>query len=337
MEIRINPKRRPRVYLNARFRQNQDATGVARYSAELATLYDFIEVCPSKVFRTPILSVIWEQIWLPLRTLGRPLVNPGNSAPVFKRRQVVVIHDLAPIVMPGSVSNAFRFKFKITMFAARRIAATIATVSETVAIEISNETGRSDILVIPNFIRPAPVAEYQPRVPNYFLVVGSKDPRKNFNTVKQAYAESGLHQEGVGLVSVGASRSDIFNESSAPAVTAGHTEVGFVSDADLRELMAGALALVYVPAYEGFGRPPLEAMSLGTPVIVSGIPVLREVCGEAALYVAPSDPSNLAEVMYQAWRQPEVLGSISRRGRDRCALWSESRARHALLIVLDSL
>ena len=64
---------------------------------------------------------------------------------------------------------------------------------------------------------------------------------------------------------------------------------GYVSDNELTSLMNNAEAFVYVSFYEGFGLPPLEAMSLECPVIVSDIPAHREVCSNAALYADPYD------------------------------------------------
>ena len=69
---------------------------------------------------------------------------------------------------------------------------------------------------------------------------------------------------------------------------------GYVPDEDLRVLYSQAVAYVFPTLSEGFGLPPLEAMAAKLPVVCSDIPVLREVCGDAALYIDPYDPQSIA-------------------------------------------
>ena len=70
--------------------------------------------------------------------------------------------------------------------------------------------------------------------------------------------------------------------------------VGYVSDTELRALYEHALALVFPSCYEGFGLPPLEAMTCGCPVIISDQPALMEVCGDAALHCRADDTDAIA-------------------------------------------
>ena len=84
--------------------------------------------------------------------------------------------------------------------------------------------------------------------------------------------------------------------------------LGYVSDADLAWLYAGATALVWPSFYEGFGLPPLECMACGTPVITSQAASLPEVVADAGLMVDPRDVDGLTAAMQQiltdATRQP---------------------------------
>lgn len=86
--------------------------------------------------------------------------------------------------------------------------------------------------------------------------------------------------------------------------------LGFVPDEDLPALYRGAIFFVYPSLYEGFGLPPLEAMSQGTPVIVSNTSSLPEVCGDAAVYVDPNDSDGIEKQMqillHDAPRQTEL-------------------------------
>ena len=71
----------------------------------------------------------------------------------------------------------------------------------------------------------------------------------------------------------------------------------YVSYEDLRYLYTGANFFVFPSLYEGFGLPPLEAMACGCPVVVSNIPPLREICGDAALYCDPYDVRDISNKM----------------------------------------
>ncbi|NJL29806.1 MAG: glycosyltransferase family 4 protein, partial [Thermoanaerobaculia bacterium] len=64
---------------------------------------------------------------------------------------------------------------------------------------------------------------------------------------------------------------------------------GYLDNAHVAALYERALFVVLPSIYEGFGLPAVEAMSAGVPLVASDIPVLREIAGEAALYVAPDD------------------------------------------------
>src|SRR4029078_9178239 len=73
-----------------------------------------------------------------------------------------------------------------------------------------------------------------------------------------------------------------------------------VGDAELNALYRGATALILPSLYEGFGFTSLEAMARGCPVVASDIPALREVSGEGAMLVPPTDSGACAEVIREA-------------------------------------
>jgi glycosyltransferase involved in cell wall biosynthesis len=97
--------------------------------------------------------------------------------------------------------------------------------------------------------------------------------------------------------------------------------------------MAGAAALVYPSLYEGFGLPPLEAMALGTPVIVTSAPAMTEVLGDGAVFVPRRDPAAIAiEVTHiltdRPWRE-----ELAARGRAKAAEYSWSRTAEETVAV----
>ena len=76
--------------------------------------------------------------------------------------------------------------------------------------------------------------------------------------------------------------------------------------AELARFYQSAVCLLFPSFHEGFGLPALEAMAHGCPVVASGIPSLREVCGDAALYCDPNDPSDIAEKIQTGGAGPEL-------------------------------
>ncbi|HEV2895993.1 MAG TPA: glycosyltransferase, partial [Actinomycetota bacterium] len=79
---------------------------------------------------------------------------------------------------------------------------------------------------------------------------------------------------------------------------------GYLPQADLVRVVAGATALVFPSWYEGFGLPALEALACGTPVVASDLPVLREVLGDQAELVPPGDPAALADALARVLEDP---------------------------------
>ncbi len=94
---------------------------------------------------------------------------------------------------------------------------------------------------------------------------------------------------------------------------------GYIDDADLAALYAGAEQFVYPSLYEGFGLPPLEAMQCGTPVVTSNVSSLPEVVGDAAIMIDPTDASAIATAMRNLHEKPELRMNLRRRGLARAA------------------
>lgn len=100
---------------------------------------------------------------------------------------------------------------------------------------------------------------------------------------------------------------------------------GFVAEADLAPLYSGALAFVFPSLYEGFGLPPLEAMSCGTPVIASRVASLPEVVGTAGILVDPDDRDALCQAVLELATRPTHRAVVSRRAREQASRFSWER------------
>jgi glycosyltransferase involved in cell wall biosynthesis len=101
--------------------------------------------------------------------------------------------------------------------------------------------------------------------------------------------------------------------------------LGRVSEVDKPLLMAAARLFVYPSAYEGFGLDPLEAMSVGCPVISSSGGSLQEVVGDAGLLVPAGDEEALVKAIVCAWQDPALRASLSRKGRERARRFTWQR------------
>ena len=149
----------------------------------------------------------------------------------------------------------------------------------------------------------------------YFLAVSSHASNKNFARIVQAVAR--LPRLPCTFVIVGGRNAKIFAATQMNAT--GAVEVGYASDAQLRALYEQAACFVYPSTYEGFGLPPLEAMTCGCPTLVAKAAALPEVCGQGALYCDPYDPDDIAKQLGL------LLGSKAARDEFRAAGLSRAR------------
>ena len=172
---------------------------------------------------------------------------------------------------------------------------------------------------------------------DYFLYVGTLEPRKNLPLLLQAY-EALLEREADCplLVLAGASgwKNTVLSQAlSAPALR-GHVRcTGYLPREELPVLMSGAVAFVYPSLYEGFGMPPLEAMACGAPVIVSDRASLPEVVGEAGLCVPVETAAPLCEAMARLLHEEDTRRERSRRGLERAARFTWEQAAERLMSI----
>lgn len=106
--------------------------------------------------------------------------------------------------------------------------------------------------------------------------------------------------------------------------------------AELASLYRAAVCLLFPSFYEGFGLPALEAMAHGCPVVASDIPALREVCGDAAVYCNPHDPSDIAERILMVASDSQLRERLRRFGLARAREFSWEKCARQTLAILRS-
>ena len=154
----------------------------------------------------------------------------------------------------------------------------------------------------------------------YLLYLGNLHPRKNVERLVDAYAVARATNAGMaGHQLVIAGRRWWGAQPNSERPVSGVVRLGGVSDLVRRYLLENATALAYVSLFEGFGLPPLEAMSASTPVLGSDIPALREVCGDAAVLVDPFDTDAIADGLIRLVDSPSLRDDLRDRGLRRCA------------------
>lgn len=180
------------------------------------------------------------------------------------------------------------------------------------------------------------LAHYDIRQP-YVLYVGTLEPRKNLGTLVMSFDMMAESIENVQLVLAGRRgwmAQDIFDEIKIRDLLPRVRITGYVPDEHLAALYRQAAAFVYPSLYEGFGLPPLEAMTSGTPVIVSQSSSLPEVIGDAGLYVNPLDAAGLAAAMEKVLSDSGLAAALVEKGLQQAGRFSWRQAAEETMAIL---
>lgn len=170
----------------------------------------------------------------------------------------------------------------------------------------------------------------------YILFVGNRATYKNFLGLLDAYRISGLPVDYDLLAVGGGEFSDAEITRLAEFKLTGHVRlIPRATDKLLAEAYQRATVFVYPSLYEGFGFPPLEAMSLGCPVIASNTSSLPEICGPAAVYFNPEDPFELSAKLQTVLTNQPLQVSMRERGYAQVSLYDWNEAADKTLKVYE--
>lgn len=149
-------------------------------------------------------------------------------------------------------------------------------------------------------------AQARPSARPYVLFLGTVEPRKNIDTLLDAWQNTCLRDDFDLLIAGASGWSSAKTLARLASRPAGVRYLGYVPEDELPGLTAGATAFVYPSLYEGFGFPVAQAMAAGVPVITSNTSCLPEIAGDGALLVDPRSPAEIQAALEKLLTSPTL-------------------------------
>jgi glycosyltransferase involved in cell wall biosynthesis len=312
--------------INGRF-LTQRVTGVQRYAREIVNALDDLLtqgnplggdlnvelVAPRSALELPqfrciatrrvgrLTGHLWDQLALPAHASGG-ILSLCNTGTLIRKRQIICIHDINTILFPDSYSFAFRTLYRIALPMMGQRSSVVATVSKYSAEQLTKVrwVDPARLMIMPNGYEHVRrwVPRHSPLTKSVagndtIVLLGSIVPHKNVNLLLRSAKKFASY--GLKLAVVGGINRNVFHGTELEAGVEGVVWLGGISDDELAALLQECLCLAFPSLAEGFGLPPLEAMALGCPVVVSDRTSLPEVGGDAVLYASADDPDQWLE------------------------------------------
>ncbi|MBI2410288.1 MAG: glycosyltransferase family 4 protein [Candidatus Kerfeldbacteria bacterium] len=254
---------------------------------------------------------------------------------------VLTVHDLSFEKYRECFSLKSRLRYRYFLHPrqfVKRAAAIIAVSQHTKSDLVSlYKTPEEKISVIYPGLREAMVRPYKnEQRQKYILSIATIEPRKNFDTLLEAFALLRQKHPVMRLVIAGGfgwkSAHTLRRMKEIPGVE----YLGYVDDAKKEQLYAGASVFVYPSFYEGFGFPPLEAQGRGVPVIAGLHSSLPEVLGESALYADVFDVHSLTRAMDHLMTDHSLRTNYITKGKENSKRFSWQQSAQQTLELLTS-
>ena len=300
---------------------------------------------------------LWTHVRLSWEMARRPpdaLFVPAHVLPiVHPRASLVTVHDLGYLYFPEAHPRRQRLYLDLSTRWNARSAAHLLADSEATKADLVARYGTSPdkiTVAYPGYderlapVRdPAAVEAAKARygiTGDYFLYLGTLQPRKNLVRLMEAFAKSEIRNPKSEIYLVLAGKrgwlyDDLFAQVSRLGLGGRVIFPGYVPDEDKSALLSGALAFVFPSLYEGFGLPVLEAQACGCPVITSATSSLPEVAGDAALLANPTDTAAIAAQMRAIAADPTLRAALVERGFANVRRFSWTACARSVLNAIE--
>jgi glycosyltransferase involved in cell wall biosynthesis len=283
--------------------------------------------------------------------LGSPdIVHSNNFSCIkdHKAKIVFTIYDVAPMVYPEFTTEENRVICFDGLFSASLYADHCIAISEYTKksflhyfphypekrITVVHLGTRESLISNMNADLKVKVLKKFDIAGEFWLGVGTIEPRKNYRLLIEAYSE--LIDQKRPLVIAGGKgwlESDLGQRIKQSGIKERVKFLGYVTDEELSVLYSSCFAFIYPSFYEGFGLPVLEAMSCGAAVITSNTSSLPEVGAEAVLYIDPWSKESLVEKMKLLMDHPLLIQELRKKSKERSKMFSWNKAAERVLQV----
>lgn len=352
-----------KIFVNSRF-LTQKITGSQRFAIEISKQIKklspdrFVFIAPRNVIHKELakeLDVkiagintghIWEQIDLPLylKNQGYPLLlNLVNTAPIYYENKIITIMDVSWKHFPNTFSKNFYIWYKFLIPKILKSSKFIFTLSEfsknDLKTQFNIEGSKIEIIscaVSDNFKYLNLQRE------KVILSVASLQPYKNIEGLVKSFIllKSNGKFSDFKLVLIGGYNKKVFADTNIFELSKNRDDIiftGYLSDEKLVEYYNKAFLFAFPSFFEGFGIPPLEAMSCGCPCVVSNVASLPEVCGDAAYYVNPYSIEDIAGGIEKVLSDENLREDLIKKGFENVKRfsWEESAKKFLGVIKYD--
>lgn len=275
--------------------------------------------------------------------------------PFVKGKVVTIIHDMVSMDCPETMSFKTKMLLKLTLKKSCNRADKIITVSEFSKKQIMKHLNidKNKIEVIQwgvdlNIFNTDYNKEeiYKSckkyKIDNeYFLYLGTLEPRKNVERLIKAYYLYYTKFKDIPYLVIAGQKgwlyNDIFNTVKELNIEHKVIFTGYVDDEDVPKIISGAKIFVFPSIYEGFGLPPLEAMACGIPVITSNISSLPEVVGDCALLVNPFSVEDISSNLEKLNSDNDLQKELSKKGIEQASKFTWDNCERTLNEIYKSL
>jgi len=354
---------------------NENITGIGNYTYNLFKKllevnthgrYFVINYQDMKIFdrdtlivENPFKQILQTYMWYPyliirLRKTDLDLIHNPSQIPTFfdtKQIYIITVHDLTPIIFPKEHKSGKSLIYKLLFPRTLKTADKIIAVSYSTKQDLLKYFKVADKQI--KVIHEAADEKFQPLDKEtiqkfktkynlnspFILYVGTLEPRKNIPTLIKAFYNLRKYNLPHKLVITGKKGwkyNSIFEIIEKFDIQGDVIFTGYMPDEDLPALYNAADLFVYPSLYEGFGLPPLEAMSSGCPVITSNTSSLPEVVGDAGIMIDPYDVDTLTSSIYKVLTNDGLKADMVEKGLERAKMFSwEKTAKETLKIYRE--